>query len=269
MTVPSPPSERTRTSHSGAGSETVVVAIHQPNYLPNLGFFHKLASCDLFVVLDDAQYNRGGFVNRNRVKTPAGCGWLTVPVRIGGRFKWAINHVMPDWKQPWIRRHRQTLAQQYAKSPFYDDVMDCVLDPVLTAAELHESTLCEMNTDAISRICSYMNLRTPVCNASEYTIESNSTRRLVEIVTRLGGTTYLSGLGAKKYLDPELFDASGLELVFSGFVHPKYPQRWGEFIPNLSVIDALFNCGPDARSLLGATQYGQRPESFFEPCAVS
>lgn len=229
----------------------MIVGIHQPNYLPWLGYFRKIARCDRFIFLDDVQYVRRGFVNRNRIKTSQGPTWLTVPVEVKGRYTARINEMMPCWETPWVRQHLRTLELNYARAPYYGEVMSTVIAPVLREAESIRSGLAWVNTALIRRICEYLGIETPFVYASGFSVPAQSTDRLIELTHRVGGTAYLSGAGGDDYQDPKAFSDAGIDLLYNFFEHPCYTQLWGPFEPNLSIVDALFCCGRSTAAFLG------------------
>ncbi len=232
-----------------AAPETV--AIHQPNYFGWLGFFHKVATCDLFVILDDVQFTRRGFIHRNRVKSAHGVSWLTVPTLNKGNYHSPINEIVIDYDQHWTTKHRRTLQQCYGRCRYFDEVCDRIVDPVLRRATAEGLSLADVGMDAIVRICAYLEIRTPMIRSSSLDIDATSTQRLVEIVQRVGGRRYLSGQGARKYMSAELFDAGDIELQYATFDMPTYEQPFGDFVSGLSVLDTLCCCGPDTRTMLG------------------
>ena len=234
----------------GCEGDPLTVAIHQPNYFPYLGYFHKIASCDVFIFLDDVQYVRRGYNNRNRIKAAQGVTWLSVPVEVKGKYHARINEIVPLWDRPWTQRHLRTLQHAYGSAPYFSDVMERIVLRVLERAERVRLNLAELNIALVQEVCSYLGIERPMRRSSEYGVETSSTRRLIELVQLAGGDRYLSGPSGKDYMQPELFSEAGLDLAFADFVHPAYPQRGAEFEPNLSILDLLFNCGPEALSCL-------------------
>lgn len=226
----------------------MIVGIHQPNYLPWIGYFVKIARSDRFILLDDAQYARGGFINRNRIKTPRGPEWLTVPVRSAGRLAVPIGEIVPCHDTPWARTHLRTIETNYRRAPHYAEVMDSLLRPVLEAPREAAvwASLASLNTELIRRICAGLGIDTPLVKASTIGVPSRGTRRLVDLVQSVGGTAYLSGRGGDRYQDAHAFAGAGIELLYNDFDPPRYPQLWGAFEPNLSIIDYLMCCGPSA-----------------------
>ena len=217
------------------------IAIHQPHYFPNLAYFYKIAKCDIFVFLDTAQYVKGNWINRNKIKTPTGWQWLTVPVSY--MFGDQIQKVKLS-NAEWLPKHVKSLSANYNRAPYARETFEVF--PIL-----YWLSLSNMNQSIITNISSRLHLDCIFVQASGYRFDSVSTEFLVNITKHMGGTQYMSGLGAKKYMDESLFEKAGIELVYTDFKHPEYNQLWGDFIPNLSILDLLFNHGFEgARKIL-------------------
>jgi len=221
----------------------MVLAAHQPNYLPWLGFFHKMARCDTFVLLDDVQYARRSYTARCLIKQASGAKhWLSVPVRKTGRYDQRIAGVEIIGDAPWQHDHRRTLESCYARAPHFAACQE-LLD---LAYARQWDNLCELNIALITRLAEHLELKPRIVKLSELGIDAHSTELLIAICKRTGADTYRSGPSGKKYLDADKFAAAGIKLdVFQYWPRP-YPQLWGDFVPGLSAIDMLFNCGPDA-----------------------
>lgn len=237
----------------------MVVAIHQPNFIPWLGYFYKMAHAQQFVFLDTVQYAKRSFINRNRIKSKSGPIWLTVPVCTKGRFDQAIMDVEMDWDHNWQRKHLHTLRTNYHQAPFFDEVF-----PLLEcryASNEPINKLEDFNISIIQIICRYLGLCPTLIRASDLKVEGKGTDLLVHICKELGASTYLAGAGAVKYQEDEKFAAIGVLVQHSSFQPTKYNQLWGEFVENLSVVDALMNCGRSTRELLGLSSLreGQVP----------
>lgn len=221
-----------------------VVAIHQPNYLPWLGFFHKMANADLFVLLDHVQFARG--MNRNRIKTPDGELFLTVPVNGSDRMK-PICDVRVANERNWANEHLLALKRNYTRAPFFGQY-------VAALEEIYRepwSGLADLTKRLIGQVREWLGMTTPMLCSSELDgIGGQKNELNLSICRRLGATTYLSGRGAAAYNDPARYDEYGIRLVYQEFNHPTYPQLWGEFRPNMCALDCLFNCGDDAARLL-------------------
>ncbi|MDZ7771422.1 MAG: WbqC family protein [Balneolaceae bacterium] len=227
----------------------LVMAMHQPNYLPYLGYFHKMANCDRFVLLDEVQFPRGqSFANRNRVKTHNGTTWLTVPVSIPSGEKGKVPYTEVQIAGgKWKRKHLRTLQMNYKKAGYYEEVYPMVEE----ALEEHDD-FTELNIALIHAVRDYLGIGTPLVRLSELLDEfGEKTQLIADLCEALGAGVYLSGTGGgKEYNDDELLAEHGIELRYSKFEHPEYPQLWGDFESHLSVIDLLFNCGPESRELL-------------------
>lgn len=224
--------------------------IHQPNYLPGCTYFDKIARADVFILLDTVQFIKRNWINRNRVKTVDGPVWLTVPVTTKGRYTQSILDSEIDTASGWQRRHRATIELNYRRAPYWDQY-----GPVLLA-ELEKpwTSLAAMNEALLRMLTGFLGIETPFVRASDLAVEGSSTALLVNLCMAAGAGIYLSGPGGRKYIDEGSFRRNGMELVFQEYQHPTYRQLHGAFEPNLSVIDLLFNVGPDSlATLTGAT----------------
>ncbi|MFA4885221.1 MAG: WbqC family protein [Desulfotomaculaceae bacterium] len=219
-----------------------VVAIHQPNFLPWQGYFHKLLSSDIFIFLDDAQFPRGkSFTSRVSIKSSGGPVWLTVPVKGKGDLLPIKDIIMVDTPD-WQRKHLKTIENCYAKAPFFKECFPLIKELYQT----DDQSLCNFNIKLITNLAQTLTSSTCTARASELDVNYNSPLDyLIKLVKQAGGTKYLTGTGkgSARYLDEEAFRQEGIEVLYQSFVQPSYPQLWGEFIPNLSIIDLLFNCG--------------------------
>jgi len=221
------------------------IGVHQPNFLPWLGYFYKLLRSDTFVILDDVLAPSRGYFNRSKVLVQGKGRWLTVPVHRNDGY---IHHMTPDGDE-WVTKHVGTLQFNYGRTPFYDELM-----PDLTELIQRYSTasLAELNEALILHVASLLGISTPCVRSSEYDLDSRGDQRLVDLVKAVHGSSYLSGSGGDNYQETETFTSSGLDLVYTGFKSTPYTQQnAAEFTPGLSAIDALFNIGPGAtRQLL-------------------
>jgi len=246
-------------SHSTASScpnRTCVVL--QPGYLPWLGFFEQMDRADEFVLLDDVQFDKHGWRNRNRIKGPNGVQWLTVPVKVKGHGQPAIRDVGIDSTQAWTRKHLQSLRTCYGSSPFFD-----WLYPPLEALLSQPWTfLVDLDVALIDLLRETLGVRSNVSQSSELSIDSGRCERLLAMCQALDCKVYYSGAAARSYLDVELFARAGIRVEFQDYAHPTYPQRFGPFVPQLSVIDLMFNAGPES---LGVIRQGARSTRAATP----
>ena len=227
----------------------MLVAIHQPQYLPWLGYFDKMDQADCFVLLDNVQYKKNEWQNRNRVKTAAGPAWLTVPVTY--RFPARLDEVGVG-EGPWARKHAASLAASYARAPHWAEAK-------AFWEEFYRRPwpgLVDLNAATVEWLRERLDISTPLYRASELRPEEGPTRRLVDICRKVGGDAYLSGVDGAKYMEMELFEQAGIEVVFQRFEHPNYPQQFGDFVSHLSALDLVLNCGPASAGVLRS---GRRP----------
>lgn len=223
-----------------------VVAIHQPQYLPYLGFFHKLLHCSVFVALDDVQFQKNGLQNRNKIKNAQGWQWLTVPVVHD--FGQPINEVRTNPQIPWQQKHWNALRFNYSRAAYFD-VYGPALENILSR---DWNNLCELNMTLTRWVAEALGVETPIVYSSDLAVEGDRTDLLVRICQALEADGYLSGPGGKRYMDLAAFEAAGIDVLWQQFTPPVYEQLFPDlgFIPNLSVVDALFNCGPETLEFL-------------------
>jgi hypothetical protein len=228
----------------------VTLAVLQPGYLPWLGFFDQMRRSDVFVYYDDVQYDKHGWRNRNRIKMPSGPLWLTVPVRSSGLDKPTILEAVIDTRTPWARKHVRSLQQYYAKAPhlrtYLPDLEGLLMQPW--------ERLVDLDLAVIRLMAGWLGIAPRTCRSSELGIPGDRSERLLSICRHFGATRYLSGDAAKDYLDVPRFAAGGVEVVWQRYVHPEYPQQHGGFVPYLSAIDLLLNCGDDSGRVLASTE---------------
>ena len=221
------------------------VAIHQPHYLPWLGYLAKWAAADLLVFLDTVQYEKNGWQNRNRIKTARGPRWLTVPVH--ARLGTAIGDVTVDTVQPWRTRHLRAIEEAYAGAPHLGRHRAALA--ALYAAEWDR--LAPLAVGSARMLADACGIRTPALLASDLGIEATgATTRLVALCRAVGADTYLSGRDGAAYLDLGLFAAAGIGVEAQQYTHPVYPQAHGEFVPFLTGLDLLLTHGDEALSIL-------------------
>lgn len=220
------------------------VAIVQSNYIPWKGYFDMIAAVDEFILYDDMQYTRRDWRNRNQIKTPQGLAWLTVPVQVKGRYHQKIRDTEIDGTE-WATLHWKSLTQNYSRAPHYHDVASWLEPLYLDETCTHLSPL---NRRFIEAICKYLGIGTRISNSWDYTLIDGKTERLADLCAQAGGTEYISGPAAKDYIDEQVFADMGIRLTWFDYAgYTEYPQLWGEFCHGVSVLDLLFNCGPDAR----------------------
>jgi hypothetical protein len=222
---------------------TRVVAAHQPNFLPWLGFWDKLRRADVFVLLDDVQFPREGagvWTNRVQLLVSGRPQWVTVPIRRAGRGLQRVRDVRIDESRPWRRKLLRTIEVNYGRAPGFDEAFPLVSELI----RLPTDVLAELNEHGIRQIAAALGLDAgKLVRGSSIATAAAGTELLVELTLALGGTAYLSGDGAGGYQDAERYAERGLELRVQGFEHPSYPQAGAGPVHGLSIVDALLHCG--------------------------
>lgn len=223
------------------------VAIVQSCYIPWKGYFDLIAAVDEFIFYDDMQFTRRDWRSRNRIKTPQGPQWLTVPVKVKGKYHQAIRETEIDGTE-WARKHWSALGHNYRKAPYFTEVM-ALLEPFYREGAY--TMLSELNRAQAQAICLYLGITTTLSASWDYAPRAGKTERLVDLCLQAGGGKYISGPAAKDYILPELFAQAGLELSWFDYGgYPAYPQLWGEFVHEVSIVDLLMQCGPQAKNYM-------------------
>jgi len=223
-----------------------MLSVHQPQYLPWLGYFGKVAESDLFVFLDMPQYKKREFQNRNRIKGPKGEIWLTVPVLSKGKFEQSIKDVEIDNTQAWQKSHWGTISQNLKKAPHWSRYARG-LEAFYTKPY---GKLSDLNLEMTVWFFQQLGIATPWKLESEIGTSTESTERLIELCKKTGATGYLSGAGGKDYMDEARFRQEGLGLTYQHYTHPTYAQQHGDFLPYMSIVDLLMNEGPNSLAVL-------------------
>ncbi|MCT7601878.1 WbqC family protein [Aliarcobacter butzleri] len=216
-------------------SKTVV--IHQPDFIPYLGFFHRLLHADLFVILNDVQFLRRGWHHRDRIKTKDGDKWLTIGIKKVPQNT-SINEIFLN-DENWQLQHLNLIKQSYAKAKYFEEIFPFI-DKLYS--QKYEKMI-DINLASIKMLLELFDINIGIVFSTEFRIQSKSNQLLVDLLLEIGATHYLSGIGAKDYYDNKPFEEANIKVLWQDFKHPVYPQLHGEFIPYLSSIDLLFNCG--------------------------
>ena len=224
----------------------MILAGHQPEYLPYIGYFYKIAKCDAFILVDHIQYAKKDFQNRNYIKSSSGPLLLTVPVKTSDKFEQKIYEVMIDERLPWRRKHLGSIINCYQKSPYYKEHIGFFKD----LYSRNWTNLLDLNVEIIDYVSEQLHIKKKWLYSSEYNFEKNKDELLIEMCKKLNFDTYLSGQGGKNYVNDRKFEASDLKHIYTDFQHPTYPQQFGEFKPYMSTIDLLFNMGERSKDIL-------------------
>ena len=221
------------------------VAVIQSSYIPWRGYFDIIREVDLFVFYDDLQYSKGGWRNRNRIKTPQGPRWLTVPVH-HRNLKQTIDEISLNNLQDWASNHLRRLEANYCKAPHYAFYVGAFADLLRKTW----SNLSELNIALCHWVMGCLGIRTPTLHSRTLGLEGHKTDRLLQLLTKVGATTYLSGPSAEAYLEVDRFREAGIALEYKVYDYPEYPQLWGPFEGQVSILDLLFNMGSEAPAYL-------------------
>jgi hypothetical protein len=224
------------------------IAIHQPQYMPWTGYFHKMAGADLFVLLDDVQFKKNEWQHRNRIRNRDGFQWLSVPNTY--TFGQRIMDVRIKHDQDWEAGHLRSLEMCYARAAHYGEYADAFREYY----QVRRDTMDVVAADSVRLLKSLLGITTPLEISSAFNFEGVSTQRLINICRHFGADTYLAGAGGHAYMDVSLFKKEGIEVEFQQFIPPVYDQRWstgpGNFVAGLSAIDVIFNCGKVSLDLI-------------------
>lgn len=224
----------------------MILTAHQPVYLPWLGLFHKIALADTFVSFNQVQYLPKDWNNRNRIKTPQGPLWLSVPVLRKGYLEKKITEIEINNAEPWRRKHWRSLLANYRAAPhfkmysaFFEDVY-----------QRDWRFLADLNDYMLKWFLGTLGIRCKFLAASEFQFQGEKSDLVLDMCKQLGATTYIFGALGKEYANVEQFEAAGTKVLFQDYHHPEYPQQHGAFVSHLSIVDLLFNCGESSADIL-------------------
>ena len=227
----------------------MIVAVHQPQYLPWLGYFDKILKADVFVLLDNVQFKKNEWQNRNKIKTAQGWQWLTVPVKY--KFPQLINEVIINNTVKWQHKQRQAILSNYKKAPCYH-YLDDFFDEIFSHAW---QSISQLNIHVVTRLANILGIETPIFVASELgDFPNDPDERLIAITEHFKAETYLAGSGGRQYMDLEKFRTADIDVIFQDYKHPVYNQRFGEFVLYMAVIDLILNHGENSLPILRRSQ---------------
>jgi hypothetical protein len=222
----------------------MIVSVHQPAYLPWLGYFDRIARSDVFVFLDTVQFEKNSFTNRNRIKTANGPLWLTVPVKLKGHIDKSLIEIKIDNSQNWRDKHLRSIEQAYKKAPGFS----VFFEELTKAVSFESDTIAALCWEQLNLLVDLFGVQTKLVRASDLDVNARKSELVRDICVKLGASTYISGALGRDYLDLASFDEKNIDVKFQSFQSPQYPQLHGQFIPNLSAIDYVFNM-PDKMSV--------------------
>lgn len=224
------------------------VSIAQPAYLPWLGYLQRIAISDCHVVLDHVQFEKRSFTSRNKIKTPEGWCWLSVPVKTKGAYgQVTIDALEIDNQKDWRSDHWKTIVKCYGKAEYFAQHRSFFED-VYTQKWERLLDLCNVITPYLLKA---LEISTPLLHSSQMQSRSAKDELILDLCREAGCTCYISGPFGRDYIRPEIFQQAGIGLTYDDYQHPEYKQLWqAQFEPNMSAIDLLFNCGPESLSVL-------------------
>lgn len=227
-------------------NEIMIVSIHQPAYLPWLGYFHKIALSDIFVYLDTTQFEKNSFINRNKIKTSQGENWLTVPVKLRGHMQKEIKEIKIEGND-WQEKHWRAMELNYKKARYWE-VYSGLLKKIYQKKYSNISDLCY---EQMILFLKFLKISTKIVKASDMCLCQSVKENLVlDICCKLEATVYVSGILGKDYLLPKKFSQNNIKIYFQDYQHPTYKQLWSSFIPQMSIIDLLFNEGDNSLNVI-------------------
>jgi hypothetical protein len=222
----------------------MILFVHQPEYIPWLGFFDKLARCDTFVIYDDAQFQHGGFHNRNKIRTRQGWEWLTVPITHG--HPQTIKDVKIAGVE-WKKKQLSVIINNYEKTPYFKEYFPLIKEAISSNHELLKG----LNLHLIKILAEILNIKVKMVRSSEFPyLGKEKNEKLLSMCKLIGADTYLSGSGGKAYINENTFSEANITIQWHNYEHPNYKQKYEGFQPNMSIIDLLFNMGPQAKETI-------------------
>jgi hypothetical protein len=231
------------------------IVISQPMYFPWVGMFEQIRLCDIYVHYDDVQFSKGSFTNRVQIKTnsPQGFNWLTVPLK-NLKLGATINEIEIDYRRNWQHQHIELLKQAYRNAPYQEDMLALVSH----LFELQITTICELSKSSIELITDYFDLtkNKSFYVSSKLDISGSSSDRVYQIVKYFNGTRYITGHGARNYLDHSLFERNGIKVEYMDYLRLPYAQQHGDFNPHVSILDLIANVGKQGKEYMqSSTKY--------------
>ena len=224
----------------------MILTAHQPVYLPWLGLFHKIALADLFCYFDIVQYQKKDFNNRNKIKTSSGTMWLSVPVESKDHLQKNVSTISIV-QDGWLKKHVRAIELNYRRAPFFDQYFEPLADLMTKSSRGDLGTL---NLALLTYVNRELGISTPIVKASDYTFTGTKSDLVLNMCEVLGATTYIFGKQGEDYADRGSFDNARIRLHFQDYRHPEYSQINGPFQPFMSVIDLLFNKGPQSLQVI-------------------
>jgi hypothetical protein len=225
----------------------MILSINQPAFIPWLGYFHRIAISDLHIVLDHVQFEKNSFTNRNKILTPEGAKWLTIPVSTSGAFgNLAISKIQIMNNSKWQKKILETLKQFYKKAPYFDAYYPFIEEIVSKDRVFLNDLMTQLNNYFLS----VLNIRTPLVYSSQIEVDGTKSELVLNLCKKYNASKYISGTFGKDYLDLSSFKTMNIEVFFHEYKHPVYRQLQNQFEPYMSIVDLLFNEGPKSSDII-------------------
>ncbi len=215
----------------------MILSAHQPAYLPWLGYFDKIISSDVFIYLDTVQFEKNSFTNRNRIKTPQGAQWLSIPVKLKGHLDKSIKEIEIDTSQNWQKKHLNAILMNYGRAPRFDECF-AKLESLYTTGYNLLNDVC---WDQLKFWLNELHISTRIVRSSELPLDTRKSDLILDLCRFFGADQYISGALGKNYLVERDFEDAGISITYQEYVHPEYPQLWGDFLPYMSILDLCMN----------------------------
>lgn len=224
----------------------MILTAHQPVYLPWLGLFHKIALADKFVFFNEVQYLPKDWMNRNKIKTPSGAIWLTVPVLRKGYREHKTSELEINNNTDWKKKHWRSISLNYKKSPYFESYAPFFED----VYNKEWQYLADLNEYTLKWFINELGIKVEFLKASDFNFKGTKSDLVLDMCKKLKADKYIFGILGKDYANTNNFLKERINVFFQDYTHSTYPQLYGDFIPNLSIIDLLFNCGPNSFDII-------------------
>jgi hypothetical protein len=221
----------------------MIITIHQPEHLPWLGFFNKIAKAELFVILDNVQFEKNYFQNRNKIIGTNGVQWINIPISTKGHMNGNIATTeisLASGNANWKEKYLRTVTQSYKKYPYYEEVFSILENAIM----IDTPFFCDINIAIIKGFCEKLDIHPQYLRSSELKVDGLKSSLILDICKAVNADIYIAGPSGRDYLDMDSFRENNIIVKFNDFIHPDYPQRKSkEFISHLSALDLFMNCG--------------------------
>jgi hypothetical protein len=215
-----------------------ITSIHQPDFIPYFGFFNKINKSDIYVVMDNVQLSKSGWTHRDKIKTTNEIAWITIPIK-NIKKKQSIKDCLIDNDINWKKKHLNIITENYKNSKFADEGMELIH----SFYKFNSNYLFEFNYNIIIKLFEVLKIKTKNKLLSELNVNGDKNQLLINILNKVDSNTYLSGEGAKNFIDLNFFNENKIKVIFNNFKHPIYEQINGNFVKDLSLLDIILNCG--------------------------